>query len=64
MLAVASLAAGVVASLVAPSAHAGPVHDGLGAAGLPNTNGTLDAVADGTDAAAGPTVAGLGDLRY
>ncbi|WP_371477243.1 hypothetical protein [Kitasatospora sp. NBC_00315] len=64
MLAVASLAAGVVASLVAPSAHAGPVHDNLGATGLPNANGTLDAFADQADAAAGPTVSGLGDLRH
>ena len=64
MLAVASLAAGVVASLVAPSAHAGPAHDGPSGTGPQNSTSTPDTVAEGADAAAGQTVTGLGDLQH
>ena len=64
MLAVASLAAGVVASLVAPSAHAGPVHDGLSGTGLQNSTSTPDAVLDSADTVAGRTVTELGGPQH
>ncbi|MFD0264127.1 hypothetical protein ACFXKJ_32110 [Kitasatospora indigofera] len=64
MLAVASLAAGVLGSLLAPSAHAGTAEQGAGAGTQPATT-VLDSVAEDTRAvvADGSTVTGQGTLQ-
>ncbi|MFF1872540.1 hypothetical protein [Streptomyces sp. CB03911] len=64
MLAVASLAAGVLGSLLAPSAHAGTPEQGLGTGTQPATS-VLDTVTEDTRAvvADGSTVTGQGTLQ-
>ncbi|MFC9324354.1 hypothetical protein [Kitasatospora sp. NPDC057015] len=65
MLAVASLAAGVVASLLAPSAHAGTPDQGAGTTGPQTANSVLDTVTGeaGTVAAEGTSALGPDTLR-